>query len=273
MATNPLVKIPRRYRQRLKRRAARSAAREFNPKIQALQSQKQAVRRQYRRDVAANRGVINYTQDAIAQVPLKGLSGRYRNQVAQEMALSSKDVAASLPSLNAEARAVRSEGLMDIRSDILDTRIDKAQESAQDYESLLGKAATYFSSKGDEASDRAEKRKAKRQRQQDLHVASRRAMTLLLTTKPDFRPWGDKSLRQFGTEDAAWRAFERQLAREAEIPDHVAETAIKRLRRRLGKPQGIGPIAPLDPNMGGPSLGESRNPRLRSRYLRQTLGY
>jgi hypothetical protein len=213
--------------------AERQASREWDPQIEALRGQKKAVRRQYRRDVAANRGTVAYTQDAINQVPLKGLSGRYRNQVAAEMALSSKDVAAALPSMNAEARLAMREGLSEISSDVLDARIDKQQEAANDYESLYSKAATYFSSKGDEASDRAEKRKAKRQRQQDLHVASRRAMTLLLTTKEDFRPWGDKSVRQFGSEDNAWRAFERQLAREAEIPDPAAEAAIRRLRKRL----------------------------------------
>lgn len=263
MATNPLVRIPRGYRRRLLAQARRQAQREFGPEIRALRGSKKAVRRQYRRDVKANRGVVNYTQDAISQVPLKGLSGRYRNQVAEEMALSSKDVAASLPALNAEARGVRNEALAGINEDILNARIDKQQESATDYESLLGKAATYFSSKNkDEATERAERRKAKRQRQQDLHVASRRAMTLLLTTKPDFRPWGDKSIRQFGSADNAWRAFERQLAREAEIPDHIAESAIKRLRRRLDRPTSHpGPY-------GGVSRIEAQTADLRDR-----LGY
>jgi hypothetical protein len=139
------------------------AHRIFAPEIQALRGQKQAVKRQYRRDVRSNRGAINFTQQAISQVPLKGLTGKARQQVASEMALSSKDVAASLPFLNAEARAARTERLADIQSDIIGARVDQAQDAARRYASLLGQEATYQTGQAkartDVRKDRRERRK------------------------------------------------------------------------------------------------------------------
>ena len=82
MPRTPLEYVPRGYRRRLRRQSERAAARIYGPEIDALQGQKKQVRRQYRRDVRANRGAIAYTQDAISQVPLKGLHGIARKQLA-----------------------------------------------------------------------------------------------------------------------------------------------------------------------------------------------
>jgi hypothetical protein len=185
MATNVLARIPQRRRRRIRSKAERAAARIYQPEIEMYRAQRKGVRRQYRRDVQANRGVVNYTQDAISQVPLKGLTGKARQQVAAEMALSSKDVAASLPMLNAEARQARTAGLADIKADIIGARVERAQDAGRRYATLLGQEATYQTQK---QADRAEHRVEKRARKQDLHVARRRVQMLLAEAPGDVPP-------------------------------------------------------------------------------------
>jgi hypothetical protein len=232
MATNVLAQIPRRRKRRIQAQAERAASRIYDPEIQAYQAQRKGVRRQYRRDVRANRGVINYTNQALSRVPLKGLHGGARQAVAAEIALSRKDATASLPMLNAEARQARTAGLADIKSDIVGARVEQAQDAARRYATLLGKEATYQTQEAkDEATERADRRKRKRERQHALKEARRVTMNVLATEKP---PWDEKVIRHYdGDPEAAWRAFEERVADEADVSHSEAAVAVRALRRRL----------------------------------------
>jgi hypothetical protein len=233
MPRTPLQYVPSGYRRRLRRQSERAANRIFNPEIQAYRAQKKGVRRQYRKDVRANRGTIAYTQDAISQVPLKGLHGTARKQVAAEMALSSKDVAASLPFLNAEARATRSEAMTGINQDILTARINRSQDAARRFATELDQAGNRFLRDAkDEATDRAEKRKKKRENKVAMKQARRVTMNVLSTEPP---PWAPQVIKHYGSVEQAWRAFEERVADEADVDHAQARQAVAALRRRIGR--------------------------------------
>ena len=85
------------------------------------------------------------------------------------MALSSRDVAQSLPFLNAEARAVRSEAIQGINQDVLSAQIDQSQDAARRYATELDQAGTRFIGL---AGDRADRRVEKRARSATFRLPS-----------------------------------------------------------------------------------------------------
>lgn len=240
------VRLPRRLRRQIKRRSNRYADKVYGPQIAALRGQKRAVRRQYRQDVAANRASIDMTQDALKDVPLKGLHGRYRRQVAQELAASSADVARSLPLLNSEAAATRSEAMLGVRQDIVDTKVDEAQLAARTAYQLMKEARSDAAAKLKARHQHAvDNRQAKRQRKGELQTAVRIANNLFLQTPDEFRPWGSATINGFRDDDGNkqppvsqtewWRRFEEEVRRQSDVSGRSAREAIKVLRRQLNR--------------------------------------
>lgn len=237
--------VPRRIRRRFRRRADRYAEQIYGPEIEALQQRSDQIKRQYRRDKRAARGAVNFAQEAVSDVPLTGLTGRYRREVAGELAARSADIAASFPFMVAEARQTRNEALTDNRDAILDARISQQKEEAQTFQSLMGEARTdietYLKERAQEAEAKKEEARTEaderhqniKDRRKEVRIALRTATNLLAAMKDNRRPWSDAAIDRFGSEDASWGVFEEMLADEGDISREAAALAIEALRNRM----------------------------------------
>lgn len=234
MARNPRIpyrafgegRLPAALRQRFQHRASNYAHRLYDDQIAALRARRTGIRRQYQRDLNSAQGAINFTQNAIQQVPLKGLHGRYRQEVAAEIAQSSSDVAKSFPALKAEARAVRRDSMTELQDKILGARIERQQTAARTLNSLLGEARTdaesYLKSKKDAEGTKKETKTA-------LYLA-RNALTLAKK-----KPWEFKTPEQ---QKQAWAIIAEEAAGEGVSP-LVAQRAVAFLQQKH--------TSPLDP--------------------------
>jgi hypothetical protein len=227
-------RIPRKLKQRFRKQSNRAARRIYGPEIQMLRGQRRGVRKQYQKDVQAAKGAINFTQSAINQVPLKGLSGRYRKEVAGELALASKDVAASFPALKAEARATRNEELSSVRDDILTARINKEKKAGETYNSLLSEARTdaeqYLKSRRTGSGSSGEGAKERKKEWNTAIYLAQQAIQSGVVPPGGKKPKKPWQFSAASDRDQAWGVIARAAAGEGVSP-LVAGRAVEYLRK------------------------------------------
>jgi predicted HicB family RNase H-like nuclease len=264
MSIAETTRLPHRVRRVIRRRSERAAQRIYGPQLKQARQGVRLVKRQYRgqrrqinrayhRDVRSTRQAVSGFQKIIGAEARKtksgafGLTGRYKQEVAQELSTRGADVAQSLPTLTAEARQTRATALQQMRqsrasdissalSDVQTAQADIAKKSAEEFLSETKSARLHRASN---IKSRGQSGVAKGDLQKAVKVGS-----LMLETTPASKlPWGVKSVKHFGTVDNAWASFTRELlAQDAVTDPRVAIAAAKVLQRRYAL-KGAGAIA------------------------------
>jgi hypothetical protein len=134
--------IPRSLRSTIIQRVTNQARREFNPLIESLQRQKARLAPAYQRDLASAQGYVDLASQGIQDVSLKGLEGRYKSQVASELANRAADVEQSAPILAQEQTQEYRADRQSAQQDIIGARLDKQQAIAQGTASAFDVART-----------------------------------------------------------------------------------------------------------------------------------
>jgi hypothetical protein len=248
------TRLPRRVRRVIRHRSQRAARRIYGPDLRTARQgvklvkrqyrgQRRQINRAYRRDVRSTRQAVTGFQKIIGAEARKtksgafGLTGRYKQEVAQELAMRGADVAQSLPALTAEARQTRATSLQqmrqarasDVSSALQDVQSAKAAIAKKSAEEYLSESKSARLHRYSNVQNRGQGGVSKG----DLRKAVKIGSLMLQTTPTPKLPWGEKSIKHFGTAENAWASFTRELLAQEGVDDpRVAATAAKILRRR-----------------------------------------
>lgn len=141
-----LVRLNPRVRHTLRRQAQRRAQRLEGPNVRAARQERQPVRRAYRQTVSGAKQAIGLSEKELAAqvkaLKSSGLKGRALRQTRHELTARSADLASSLPFLTSQARTERQSGLAAAQQDVIAAKAQRAQQTGQIYNSLLGTTLT-----------------------------------------------------------------------------------------------------------------------------------
>lgn len=166
-----IVQLSPKLRRILHHRAQAAAAREYAPVLAADRAEAGATKREYRREVGADRGasqmVENALGHALAGLGGSGLTDGYLKQAENEISSRAGDTASALPFLIADAKEERNKGLREARSQYRTDQASMLQGAASAFDQLLKEARGQGSSqlKEEEGRER-QQRKESREREE-----------------------------------------------------------------------------------------------------------
>ncbi len=237
MATNPLIRIPRAYRRKLRHIAHRQAVAEAKPQIRAIKQQRRLINRSYHAQLAENRQAINLTHQALNQIPLKGLTGQYRAQVKADIGARNSMASQALAPLQAGVSDAHATDLLGVQSDLIQARADRATSAASIFGTLKGQERTYLTSQAQKRhQNQQERRQHRRQNRSEIRSAVEVGQQILGTSPtkgPGSVPWSEDAIKNFGSEEAAWEDFTLALNHQADVSERSARMAVKVIQRRL----------------------------------------
>lgn len=134
------ARIPKPVRRRIRKRSVRAARREFQPGIRALRDERDSLSGQLNAALAADAQAIADTGQAIADTPLNGLTGKYRQQTKAGLAQLSVANEGALPGLQADTRAGFQSRLTAADQAIIAERIQRDRSAQSAFQSGLTEA-------------------------------------------------------------------------------------------------------------------------------------
>lgn len=221
----------------------------------------QDVNRQTSRDIQRSREAARIASDAIGDIPLRGLRGRARQQVASELSQRQADIEQGIPLEAATIREGAGEQLRDIRADRADAlagvRTQQNLAGRQRFDELrtafLDRRRQQFQARRERQGARLEARGESRQQLQERRGAVNDAMQEIQRMLLDPRVTSE-----FLTEDEdgneveipaeqQWAILEGRVASREGINLNEARAATRLLRLQLQGDQ-------VQPNQAGPEI-------------------
>lgn len=232
-----IVRLSPQLRALLRRRVTRQNRKEWNPEIQALLAQRAQLHQQLQRELAGIHNFTDSASQAIESIPLRGLHGRYKRQVAEDLAARAAAIQQSVPLLASEARSDALTAKQALANKILTARIDKKQAIESELQSAVNSATTdaqaaikaresrQRSRRSDQRDREKEQRKARQERQHELNLA-KYEIQRLFAANPDLA----KQIHDGTAGPDVWAGLEERVRQAEGIGLAAARKAVAALR-------------------------------------------
>lgn len=214
------ARLNKDLRRRFRRRANRQAARKFNPQIAALKAQRSAINNMLNREVRAIEQTVgavrNDLSTSLGGLKDSGLKGQFLKQAQDELVARQGDLAQSIPYLTSDARQAAAADKMDLRTNIINARIDREQDAADTFASLMSEART----DAEQKQNRERTRKRANQGETDegvrnAMIAARDALSRWKANEPDDKGVRPQDVTKLNTTQD-WRSFAAFLVKQYE---------------------------------------------------------